>query len=157
MNRLRTFLSVLVVLTALQSTLVNAGPSPSPAVVPGINREYTALLPTRPSDSTALKVTVGTFIGYYFDAHHLPLMMMISLKDDHTGAVTNYLLSPKATVDGVLLKCPSSPEIKGTTYCGELPKHFVAGKTRLALLYWPASSSKLGIAGTDTILVLDPN
>jgi hypothetical protein len=92
-------------------------------------------------------MAVGTF--EQFSAGGILPSMDLTLRDDESGSVTQYLLSAGTTLDGHPL-CASK-----SGYCLALPPAIVAGKTHLAVLYWqPAFADFPTYRGADTIITL---
>ncbi len=118
-------------------------------VVPGVNVEHLALLPTRPNTASELRIAVGTFETYRFDQKP-PVDMQLVLKDPKTGADLVYFLAANTTLNGQSLPCPSRV-IGETRFCTSFPASVVAGKTMLAVLYWALPETP-SYHGTDTII-----
>lgn len=169
---LRNSVKVLTVVALLFLKLATAGfgaapkssPSPSPvgtALLPAATHfewrptvEHVDLIPSRPKNSSELRVAAGVFEGYTFDPHPLQSMRLV-LRDLKTGKETQYLLSSTTSFNGEPLKCLPEVKIGALILCAALPASLVLGKSVLAVLYWPAPFPDFPkYRGTDTIITL---
>jgi|GEM_PF-7081011 len=103
--------------------------------------------PTRPSDSRLLLATTGVFLQYQLIATDALLSARITILDEITSARRTFTLSFNTTINGSPLRCDNDAVARRDSFaadgiqqyhlCASLPSSFQAGKTRIAILYWP--------------------
>lgn len=122
--------------------------TPAPVVSASPTMRVATWLTTRPRDAAMMRVAVGTF--EHFSAGKSPSRMILTLRDDQTGATSQFFLSAGTTLNGLPLCGP------GVNVCNALPTRVVAGKTRIAVLYWQPAGRGFykQSCGADTLLAL---
>lgn len=138
------------------SVLADPSPTPPPRIVPRPMVEHYALIPTRPPDSSRLRIEVARVVNYSASTDAIASMILV-LRGTR-GVPRYYYLAENTTLNGKPLRCRSTISTPQFRLCGSMPEGLAVGKM-VAVLYWTgAFADRPDDRSSDEIVTVDdPN
>ncbi len=144
---------------AAESSSPRPAPSETASVNPMVNEspihyDDWAIMPTRPNNSSVLRVSLGEFDSYSLETVG-PISEVLTLKDPKSGAKTYFILALNATLNGKQIPCAKPFGLGNRPFCAALPADLFSKNVHIAVLYWLEALSGISYKATDALVSIE--